>query len=611
MPKEPKTQCDCCHSQMPKAHAWHEDKAFCQKCYLKHFQSVACDGCGKSIRSFNGEEPALCKSCKVKGRVCGGCGNALAQASSKREDGTALCWPCTRNERDPVTCPMCNKPSKALSRMPGEGIEEAICEHCRNQKTHFTCPACNKYRKPAGLDASGQIVCAKCRSEGPFVCPTCKKPGVRHSAKKCQSCYWSEHASKAIERDAAMLPRIWTRTAYKQFGQALVGLYGPQKASHRVSKYLSFFIALDSRYPEVNNVSVQDLIAGFGKDGLRRNTTAVSFLIKAGFLPRATDWELDHHSENQEQERLLERNADKWFHPLLVRFRQHSLEMQQVSLDRGRKGPNAHTIKTWLFGATKLLEYCSDQGIDNIGGIDSLLLEQFVVSSPGYQAVLPRFVNYANKHEKVFRKIYVPKNQVSVKNEQLMLTDARSAALIRRFLDPATDPKEALLGILMLLYAQIATRVVKLKLSQISETQSGGVAIKFARMPITLEADIAVVLKRYLETRKALSPMESSEQNEYLFPGRRIGSHLTAASVAYYIERWETTSEQLLSTCLFTIFQSGVRHPNVPHHAFGVSKAVCARYLSRLDSRMTDAIDIRLRTQLRNRQKRAEASNPS
>ncbi len=408
-----------------------------------------------------------------------------------------------------------------------------------------------------------------------------------------------------------MLPRIWTRTAYKQFGQALVGLYGPQKASHRVSKYLSFFIALDSRYPEVNNVSVQDLIAGFGKDGLRRNTTAVSFLIKAGFLPRATDWELDHHSENQEQERLLERNADKWFHPLLVRFRQHSLEMQQVSLDRGRKGPNAHTIKTWLFGATKLLEYCSDQGIDNIGGIDSLLLEQFVVSSPGYQAVLPRFVNYANKHEKVFRKIYVPKNQVSVKNEQLMLTDARSAALIRRFLDPATDPKEALLGILMLLYAQIATRVVKLKLSQISETQSGGVAIKFARMPITLEADIAVVLKRYLETRKALSPMESSEQNEYLFPGRRIGSHLTAASVAYYIERWETTSEQLLSTCLFTIFQSGVRHPNVPHHAFGVSKAVCARYLSRLDSRMTDAIDIRLRTQLRNRQKRAEASNPS
>lgn len=408
-----------------------------------------------------------------------------------------------------------------------------------------------------------------------------------------------------------MLPRIWTRTAYRQFGQALVSLYGPQKASHRVTKYLTFFIALDSRYPEFKMISVQDLIAGFGKDGLRRNTTAVSFLIKAGFLPRATDWELTHHNENQEQERLLERNADKWFYPILVRFRQHSLELQQLSLDRRNKGPNSATIKTWLFGATKLLEYCSDQGIDNVGGIDSMLVEQFVAKYPGYHGVVPRFVRYANKNEKVFRKIHVPKKVAGANDDQLMLTDSQSASLIRRFLDPSTDPKEALLGILMLLYAQIATRVVKLRMSQISESQTGAKTIKFARMPIALDADVAAVLTRYLESRKALSVMESSDQNEYLFPGRRIGSHLTAASVAYYIDRWETNSDQLLSTCLFRIFQSGVRHPNVPHHAFGVSKAVCGKYLARLDSRMTDAVEERVRTQLRNRQARVEASKPS
>lgn len=484
--------------------------------------------------------------------------------------------------------------------MPGEGIDIPICDRCRTKKTHFTCPSCHKYRKPAGLDAKGQIVCKTCLEAPDFLCPTCGKHGIRHSAKKCEDCYWTDHLKQAVVKGCATLPRVWTKAAYQQFGHALIEHYGPQKASHRVSKYLAFFIALDIRYPDFARITTRDLIDSFGKEGLRRNVTAVSFLIKAKYFPESTEWELKHYNDLARQERLLERHKDAWFHPVLIRFRTHALKIQQISMDRRNKGPKSNTIYSWLQAAAGFLEYATEAGIKNEGGLTSDLVNKFLQKQPGYRASLGAFLDYVPKHEqKIFSKNELKPDPVPKQNSSLVLTEEHSSQLIQRLLDPSTDSKEALLGFLMYFYAQTPARVVRLRLSHISTTESGRKAIKFYRMPIALDPDIQAVLDRYLLDRKALSILETEEENVYLFPGRRIGSHMDPSSVGYYLKRWGFDSEQLLATCLFRMFQGGIRHPNVAHHAYGVSKAVCGKYLQQFDSRMSDGVDEHLFRQQR------------
>lgn len=597
MPVSPTTRCDCCGRAMDKAHAHHAGMAFCATCYAREFKRVKCSECGRGMRSYHGEEPATCKSCRTKGRTCGGCGKPLPKASRITPEGDALCWPCAAKRNEPKPCALCGQLSLTLSRMPSEGIDVPICHHCRSKRTHFTCTACGKYRKPAGLDKAGRVVCKTCLEQADWVCPSCGKPGKRHSSRRCVECYWSDHAKEATKAGVGVLPRPWTKKAYGHFGRVLVETYGARKASHRVKKYLPFFIALDARFRENSRITVRELVLGFGMEGLRRNGVAVSFLIREGYLPKASQWELEHYNDIQRQERLIDESSGTWYHGLLERFRQDALERQRKALDRRRAGPKSSTIYSWLQAAKRFAEFLDENGVTATTQIDKTHLDGFLYACPGYMNSIPRFVRYLAKNEKLFRALKMP-SRTAQANNWIVLPDAEFAQLLVRFLDEDTDAKEACLGVLMLLYCQSSTAVVRLRTERLARTADGRMSLKFSRMPVALDPDVEVVVQRYLAQRAALSVLESADDNPYLFPGRRLGSHMSSGSVAYYLDRWGVHSEQLVATGLYRLYQNGMIHPNVPAHAFGLSKAVTGKYLALFDSRQNAVISGHVQTQV-------------
>ncbi len=52
LPKRAHTVC-VCGNDMPKAVILHDGKAYCKRCYRKHFQAVPCDTCGNLTSSLS------------------------------------------------------------------------------------------------------------------------------------------------------------------------------------------------------------------------------------------------------------------------------------------------------------------------------------------------------------------------------------------------------------------------------------------------------------------------------------------------------------------------------------------------------------------------------
>lgn len=580
--------CDGCQKEMKKATAKHEDKVFCPTCYKREFKRVSCAGCGKGTYTYHGKEPAYCKSCRIKDLKCSGCEKPLPRAA-KIIDDKAYCWPCASKLREPEPCAVCGQLSLRLARAPEIGIDERICQKCRTKKTHFTCTECGKYRKPAGIDSKGQVVCKSCLENENYRCPKCGQPGKKHSKTRCQDCYWKEHAQSVIAEGVAALSRPWTRQAYRAFGESLITSYGAQKASHRIPRYLVFFISLDMRFKNAASITARNLIKTFRAEGLRRNTVAVAYLSKNGIFPAYTQTELEHYNEIARQERLIEGVSNKWYGNFLSNFWDHALHIQQTSLDRKNKGPKSRTVYTWVSAAKAFLEFVSKEGVSATSQIESHHLTLFLQEQSGYEASIRRFIRFLNKNGKMFTPIRM-ESIVPQSISHLFLPQARLDEMLVRFLSPETSAKEAIFGVLMVVYAQSVSRICDLRMDQLGRNKDGLRTIRFYRIDVEIDKFIEPVIERWLEERKSLTVMESAHDNKYLFPGRRPGDHITTSSVKYYYNQWGVTANQLLASSLFQMYCNGIRHPNVPHDAFGVSKAMTGKYIGIFDAHYHDAI---------------------
>lgn len=582
--------CHGCGRQVEKFHSRYEDFGFCAACYKREFKKVQCPECGKGTRVYRGIGPAYCKTCRLKGRTCTGCGKPLPQAS-KIIGEDAYCWPCVAKRRDPEPCALCGQMSFRLSTSPSQGIDDRICDSCRNRGTHFSCTSCGKYRKPAGLNSKGEVVCKTCLEEENYVCPRCGKKGKRHSKTRCQDCYWTDHARDVIAQGVDVLTRAWTKYGYREFGESLITIYGSQKASHRIPKYLSFFVSLDVRYADSQSITPRNLIKTFGAETLRRNNTAVNFLIRAEIIPAFLRSELKHYSEIQRQETLVDKVQNEWYGRFLSRFYSHALKLQQLSLDRGNKGPSAKTVLSWLESAKEFLKYTKEErGIHALTQIETNHLELFLVKFPGYKPSIRRFIRFLNKEGKLFRPVKL--DTILRKNSAHLILDfGIFDRLISRFLKPDASAKEALFGVLMLLYAQTPARISRLKMESIGRNSQGNRTLLFYRVPIELPPEIDQILSRWLQERKALSIHESEHDNPYLFPGRRQGDRISSESISYYYKQWGVTAEQIVASSLFQMYCNGVRHPNAPHNAFGLSKGMTGKYLQMFDAHYHDAMN--------------------
>lgn len=586
---------------MPKAHAVYDDKGYCTACYYRLTIRVLCSDCGKQMRMLPGGV-ALCKTCRIKGRSCARCGKNVPQAALTLTNGDVACPSCARFFEEPKSCPVCGQMSIHLARDFKNGFTEPVCPRCR-RKGHITCPCCGKNRNPEGATSDGIIVCKGCLvTDGrPFTCPRCGKDGKKYSKNKCVDCYWLDYTDKKCRDAVALLRHEWLRTAFFGFIKELSATNGAQPVAMRIEKYFLFFATLDGRDVDQGQITTAMLAAVFGADGLRRQATPFGYMTKHNLLPTIDEAELKDADELKRQLDIIEVHEPGWCKDLLVAFHAYLLSIQKRYRKCGwvkeRERFQSRTITMALRTASLFLHSVSETCI-SATQIDQIALECFIATNPGSTNNLRTFIRFINRTKKLFKKLKVETVTHNLPPE-LFLSHQRYNELIRTWiLSPDESLKESLICLIMFFCAQTVKKTVRVKLSDLIKSEDGLFHVKFGRTEITINQKMSEVFTKYIAKRKALSPMEDDWENDYLFPGRRRGEHLSEGAVSGYLKKYEVTAEMIFSSALYYAYLTGMRQAKVLVKAFGITDLTAIKYMNIINPRLRDEIENPLKNKI-------------
>lgn len=592
MPRADVRCCGNCGRPIAKAHAIQDGIPWCGSCYARVFLPDTCTGCGGRIRTPDGVSGGLCRSCRARGRSCLRCGKLVPRANLTMPEGaTIACASCARYFKPPRPCAVCGSLSVRLARDLKKGFTEPTCERCRN-RDNITCPGCGKHRRPAGTDPAGRIVCRLCLEMGTFICPRCGREGRRHSAARCEACYWADRVEGRIAQMAARLATPRYRQAFDAYAHDLSARVGAQRAALRLKRDFVFFERMDAALPDPRRIDEAALIALFGTMGVRRMQMQIDYSIRAGLIPPMTQESMAVARRRAMIDAMIVRSRGKWFHGVLVRFRDHNEAVARRWERRGwtgeRRRPHPSSLSERLRAAEAFLRSIADPGVAVIGVIGSDALDRFLAEHPGQRASVTPFIRYLNRHEATFAKFRVPKMSKHLARDAILPADFVSN-VVAQCLDPAVPAKEALIVLLMLLYAQRPFRIARFQLTDLRRGRDGihRLAIRGGN-EMALDEEVGRVAARYLAERRPLAPADDGADNPWLFPGRTAGGHLTDYAIREYARKRGFKAQQAFSTALFNACESGIRHPKVLTRAFGISTVCAMKYMTIVDPRLRE-----------------------
>lgn len=597
MPREKRTHCDVCGRTVEKLTRMEDGIGYCASCYSRAFVSAPCEQCGKSFRTLPSKNEKICRKCRNKDRKCVRCGKPTPRASLTVENGVA-CGSCAPYFKEPKPCPLCGQLSLFIARDSNLGFDEPACEKCR-VKGHINCPTCGKNRRPGGKDDQGRMLCKHCYESGgkPFVCPRCGKEGLPHSAERCRNCYNIDVAKTKAKRATEAFTQPWVRESFNAYVEELLERLGGERTKWRIERHALFFAKLDAAGAKPGAIDSAFLGRLFGLEGLRRFATPYGFLVKTGAIPEEAEADRRETAELSKQAAIMAATEGAWYQSTLQRFHDYLHSLGARYKDRGWKGEqdrfSSRTITLAMRAAKAWLVFVDETAdINDVRQIDPAHLNGFLLRKPGWRSSLGRFVKFLNQEEKLFRKLSVPHVRQEIRKDTFLSREQYEELLARWLDDPPDETvKESLTCSLMLLYAQTAQKISRLRLEDVQGTEDGAYRVLFGRTELTLHPRVSKLLERYLRQRQAVSKVDDADANPYLFPGRTATDHITPEAIAYYLKKADVKSDQLFATAIFYAYLSGLKHPKVLVNAFGIASKTAIKYLNLIDPRLVDEVN--------------------
>ena len=592
--RDRKGACEGCSKSPITIAASRGGKRYCLTCYQRLCPQVRCVKCGRLHRVSAGDERVPCLSCRKAARHCLKCEAPTASAAKVFEDGEVLCANCRSVKRTSGICPNCGRHSKRLCRDYKGGFEIPVCEHCR-RISFETCYGCGKNRRAVSYTVHGHPLCTRCAAQNgkPFVCPECGQKSRYHTLHRCQNCYWREKCLVFIVELRATLKSGWLRDEIVHFAEHMSVYKDKHFAHKRLLRYRPFFLELDKHFPTRDDLSYGALAHQFYRRRLRSYSFILGYLAKRGFLPRLTAHEWKRYVAEQINLRMIEVTKGKWYETIVSDYYNYNLQRQQNFERRGWIGEHskmeARTVTSRLRAATAFLSTLQPRPASDIRSITQSDIDSFLHNRPGYRYSLRHFVTYLNRVVKYFAPLSVP--IISRKDKLEHLGAEHSKVLLAKWMAAeGEDCRTALIGTLMLLYAQTVAHIVGIKLSDIQEERGGTYNILIGRSEIVLFGTAAGLLRRYLEVRVAVAKVENARENIFLFPGRLPGFHLAEPTVHKYLRAYGVTCSELYTTAILNCYLNGVDHPNVLVKSLGLCRETALRYFVLLEPEIADEI---------------------
>ncbi|VTU41906.1 hypothetical protein H6P1_00781 (plasmid) [Variovorax sp. PBL-H6] len=298
-------------------------------------------------------------------------------------------------------------------------------------------------------------------------------------------------------------------------------------------------------------------------------------------------------TENLAQDRLLARVREPWQLELLTRYRRSLAAYLRSWRARGWGGAHerftARTVTLSLRAAFRLLD-SMPSSVVSAQGIDRPMLERFVASYPGHRNALHSFIGFLNRKERMFQRLHLDRSVPSGVPFHDLLTPQRAGQLRQGwFRAEDGDLRNALLGVLMLLYARTGKQARNLCRGAFQTTADGSVQARFAEVSIDLDARTSVLLTRYLATLEARRG-QPLKDNDLLFESAVPGRALSDAGLRYVLLGQGVTARQLYTTALASFFRAGLATPKVLVRTLGISNQTAVKYWAAFAPRIRDEV---------------------
>jgi hypothetical protein len=505
--------CARCGGRKPTARRSPAGEALCAAC-ANADPSVheTCSGCGRqALITARPEGGRLCSSCcQPPAAVCSVCGKSkpcyLAGTGSPR------CENCSRKLLNSATCTKCGKTRPVHRRTTSGG---PLCDAC--SAIREPCAHCGKNRRVVARSGEGPL-CQRCYRKDPMShrpCLECGQVGPIHHHGLCADCACPELLRTALaDGNGKMRPEL---------EPVLGALLAADRT--RVLAWMTF--------PAPQQI-LNGLASGRGPvahktlDALQPEKAARwlrAALVSAGVLPQR-----DEHLEQFARwsatavsgitdlaDRKTVRSYVTWHHLRLLRQRAQARPVTWGQMEGHRQETRAALqLLTWLREHDRTLSTCTQRDID-----------QWLADGPTTNRCARSFLRWATASHHAL-DVTIPAHG-GYYGGSVFIEDDHRWELARRLInDTGLPAADRVAGLLVLCYAQPATRIITITTSQVTR-DNGRVSLLIGDKPLHLPPPLDTLTTELVLNRRGQAVIGHTDDTPWLFPGALPGRHLSAA----------------------------------------------------------------------------------
>lgn len=476
--------------------------------------------------------------------VCIECGNTRAVAL--KTPAGPLCGPCRGRQRVD-SCHVCCR--RGPCRFAGTA--RAICDQCA--KPRENCSRCGLFRIVKTRTVDGAPVCDSCYQRNAEICIMCQRErrvvGRHQGRPLCEYCY-PRHPASFRDCVGCGTRRKLRRTGLCEacHAEALVDSLFPPDLIHRDPAARGLWAACRSgdahtvllafRRQSIEllrevlanpDLRTHDALDRLGPD---QTTRAVrSLLVEFGLLPH-----IDFHLARFERwvsdatMQIIDPKARRAFTQFATW--QHLRQLRERSAPLGSS--LARSRRRELRVVIDLLAWIALQG-KRLDAITQADMDAWA-SSGAERHLVGKFLEWCRRN-KLSRPLMVrraPAAQLAI----IGTPDAERGRMLREVAVQRSDlePSTRLAACLLLLYGVRPHQIVALRvrdLEQVGEL----VSVRFGQQPLFLPAELSLLATIAHRDRSAHRMFAPVLDHEWLFPGRRSGMPITAATLTARLQR--------------------------------------------------------------------------
>jgi hypothetical protein len=406
-----------------------------------------------------------------------------------------------------MTCARCNRPVRTGVRRWPEGH---ICWGCfvKAMETYGTCAKCNVPRLTPGLSPDGLPLCPPCAGiTVGFICAGCGREALRHAKDTCGHCVLAARLAVLLDDGTGQI-----RPELIPFYDTIRTMSRPRAGILWLSK---------PHVPPILTALARSQVP-LTHDGLSTLTPwrciihIRDLLITSGVLPPADRFLLLFEQWlttwlagiDDEESRQLLRQYATW----------HTLRHLRDAADDGPVGYarnqaarhrliQSAAFIDWLASRDRNLSKCTQADID----------AYLAHPNQSRNAAIP-FLRWCITQREM------PRLDINTRPSagRPPISQQQRLNLIRRLADDTgLDPRDRVIALLVLLYAQPVTKVAALTITDVIRDDAG-LLIRLGEPPAPVPEPFATLVASYIANRPNMTTAANPDSN-LLFPGRRAG----------------------------------------------------------------------------------------